>query len=103
MIKVLAVSGSLIAQFGNMGLLRAVRSLAPASSGRLGTFHAQLNLREYFQFPGSYVISRPEVIIWNVAQVFDGDVLTDPGSREAFEGFVAVLEHWGNVLRMSCT
>lgn len=62
-----------------------------ASSGRLGAVRAQLHLRQCFQFLDSRVLSRPEVIIGNIAQAFQNGVLTDPGGREALDAFIAAL------------
>ena len=63
-----------------------------ASTGNFGTARAQLALRQTFQFIESYVLPKPEVMVFRAAERFDDDgELTDETTRELV---VAQLARW---------
>jgi chromate reductase len=66
-----------------------------ASPGRLGTVRAQEHLRSCFVFLNGLVMSQPEVLIGNAAQMFDAEGrLTDPPTREFVGKLLASLADW---------
>lgn len=62
------------------------------SAGRLGAVRGQIHLRQCFQFLDSQVLSRPEVIVGNAAQVFQNGELTDDGTKDAVRAFIDALD-----------
>jgi chromate reductase, NAD(P)H dehydrogenase (quinone) len=66
-----------------------------ASPGRLGTIRAQLHLRACFVFLNGLVMTQPEVLIANAAQMFDDQGrLTDQPTREIIGKLLTSLADW---------
>jgi chromate reductase, NAD(P)H dehydrogenase (quinone) len=66
-----------------------------ASPGRLGTIRAQLHLRACFVFLNGLVMTQPEVLIANAAQMFDDQGrLTDQPTRELVGKLLVSLADW---------
>jgi chromate reductase len=66
-----------------------------ASPGRLGTIRAQLHLRACFVFLNGLVMTQPEVLIANAAQMFDDQGrLTDQPTRELVAKLLISLADW---------
>ncbi len=66
-----------------------------ASIGATGTARAQYHLRQMFVFLNMHAVNRPEVMISNAAQRFDGDGrLVDPTSRTLVAQLTAELVAW---------
>jgi chromate reductase, NAD(P)H dehydrogenase (quinone) len=66
-----------------------------ASIGATGTARAQYHLRQMFVFLNMYPLNRPEVMISNAAQRFDGSArLVDSALRERVARLLAELVEW---------
>ena len=66
-----------------------------ASTGNFGTVRAQLALRQTFQFVESYVLLKPEVMVFRAAERFDdAGELTDETTRELVAQQLDALVAW---------
>ena len=66
-----------------------------ASPGKLGTVRAQAHLRACFVFLNAPVMTQPEVLIGNAAQMFDDQGrLTDQATREFIGKLLVSLADW---------
>ena len=66
-----------------------------ASPGKLGTVRAQGHLRACFVFLNALVMTQPEVLIGNAAQMFDDQGrLTDQPTREFIGKLLVSLADW---------
>jgi len=66
-----------------------------ASTGNLGTVRAQIALRQTFQFIESYVLLKPEVLVFRAAERFDdAGELTDETTRELVAQQLDALVAW---------
>jgi chromate reductase len=71
-----------------------------ASTGNFGTARAQLALRQTFQFIESYVLLKPEVMVFKAAERFDDDgELTDEAAREQVVAQLRALVDWARLLK----
>jgi chromate reductase len=71
-----------------------------ASTGNFGTARAQLALRQTFQFIESYVLLKPEVMVFKAAERFDDDgELTDEATREQVVAQLRALVDWARLLK----
>lgn len=71
-----------------------------ASVGTLGTARAQYHLRQVFVFLNMYALNRPEVMISNAAQRFDGQgQLTDTMTQDLIRQLLWNLVDWTRQLR----
>ena len=70
-------------------------ALMGASPGNMGTVRAQLALRQTFLFTESYVLLKPEVLVWRAADRFDAQGnLTDRATREHVSKLITALVAW---------
>jgi chromate reductase len=75
-------------------------ALMGASPGSQGTARAQYHLRQSFVFLNMYPLNRPEVMISNAAQRFDGQGhLTDEGLRTRIRQLLEALVAWTRRLK----
>ncbi len=66
-----------------------------ASTGNFGTVRAQFALRQTFQFVESYVLLKPEVMVFRAAERFDdAGELTDETTRELVAQQLDALVAW---------
>jgi chromate reductase, NAD(P)H dehydrogenase (quinone) len=66
-----------------------------ASTGNFGTVRAQLALRQTFQFIESYVLLKPEIMVFRAAERFDdAGELTDETTRELVAQQLEALVAW---------
>ncbi len=66
-----------------------------ASVGPIGTARAQYHLRQCFVFLNMYPLNRPEVMITNAAERFDGEGnLTDENTRRHIRALLEALAKW---------
>jgi chromate reductase len=66
-----------------------------ASTGMIGSARAQYHLRQTFVFLNMFALNRPEIMIANAADKFDGDGnLTDSSTRERIKEFIEALINW---------
>jgi chromate reductase, NAD(P)H dehydrogenase (quinone) len=66
-----------------------------ASTGNFGTARAQLALRQTFQFVESYVLLKPEIMVFRAAERFDdAGELTDETTRELVAQQLDALVAW---------
>ena len=81
-------------------LRRKPVAIMGASTGNFGTVRAQLALRQTFLFVESYVLPKPEVMIFRAAECFDeaGD-LSDEAARELLATQLRELVAWARRLR----
>ncbi len=71
-----------------------------ASTGNFGTARAQLALRQTFQFVESYVLPKPEVMVFKAAERFDdAGELADETTRELVAAAARALVAWAQRLR----
>lgn len=70
-----------------------------ASPGALGTARAQYHLRQSFIFLDAHLLNKPEVMIANAGQRFDGEGnLTDEKTRELIKSQIEALVAWAKRL-----
>ena len=66
-----------------------------ASTGQFGTVRSQLALRQVFVFTESYVLPKPEVLVFRAAERFDAQSnLTDEDTQEHVRGLITALIEW---------
>jgi chromate reductase, NAD(P)H dehydrogenase (quinone) len=66
-----------------------------ASIGMIGGARAQYHLRQMFVYLNMYPLNRPEVIIPNAADKFDGaGNLTDQHTKEKIQELLKALSAW---------
>jgi chromate reductase len=71
-----------------------------ASTGNFGTVRAQLALRQTFLFVESYVLPKPEVMVFRAAERFDdAGELADETTRELVVAQLRELVAWSHRLR----
>ena len=63
-----------------------------AAPGAFGSVRAQLSLRQAFLWTDSVVVGKPELMVFQAGQRFDGDGnLVDPQTRELLAALLAAL------------
>lgn len=67
-----------------------------------GTVRAQLHLRQVFVFTNMHPVNKPEVLINQAAEKFEGGKLTDAQSREFIAQLLEALRVWTLRLRGGC-
>jgi len=71
-----------------------------ASTGNFGTARAQLALRQTFQFIESYVLLKPEVMVFRAAERFDdAGELADGATGEHIAAQLRELVAWAQLLK----
>jgi len=74
-------------------------AIVGASTGNYGTVRAQLALRQTFLYVESYVLPKPEVMLFRVAEQFDdAGELTDQTTRELLATQLQELVAWARRL-----
>lgn len=74
-------------------------ALMGASPGAFGTARAQYHLRQSFVFLDAHLLNKPEVMIANAGQRFDGEGnLTDEKTRELIKSQIEALVAWAKRL-----
>ena len=80
-------------------LRRKPVAIMGASTGSFGTARAQLALRQTFQFIESYVLLKPEVMVFRAAEHFDdAGELVDEATREHVAAQLRELVAWVRLL-----
>ena len=75
-------------------------SIMGATPGQFGTVRAQLALRQVFVFTESYVLLKPEVLVFGAAERFNTDGnLTDETTRNWVRALVTALVDWTHRLK----
>ena len=66
-----------------------------ASPGNMGTVRAQLALRQTFLFTESYVLLKPEALVFRATERFDTQgTLTDKSARDHVSKLITALVAW---------
>ena len=75
-------------------------AIVGASTGNFGTVRAQLALRQTFLFVESYVLPKPEVMVFRAAERFDAaGELSDETTRQLLATQLQELVAWARRLR----
>lgn len=69
-------------------------AIVSVSPGALGGFGANHHLRQMLPFLNVPTMPAPEAYVGGVAAKYDGDTLTDEGSRAFFQKFMAAFGFW---------
>jgi chromate reductase len=64
------------------------------SPGAIGAFGANQHLRQCFVFLDMPCLQQPEAYVGGVANKFDGDKLTDDGTRKFLQTFIDAFAGW---------
>jgi chromate reductase len=76
-------------------LARKPVALLGASPGITGTARGQSQLRQAFEFTGSYCMPQPELLVFRAHEKFDAEGrLTDAASRQHLAKFLVAFGEW---------